>query len=97
VDSFANANNDFDDCADRAQIDDANHQRTRACELLNWAKSHAFQPRQGISELKKGQLSQRGIENRSHIGKYFTNLNDLQTDELLTALLTTVTLRRTRC
>jgi hypothetical protein len=53
VDSFANANNDFDDCAERAKIDVANHQRTRACELLNWAKSYAFQPRQGISELEK--------------------------------------------
>ena len=96
MDSFANAKSDSDDCVDRARIDDVKHKRPRACELLNWAKSHAFQPRQGIPELIRANFL-RGIENCSHIGKYLANLNGLQTHALLTALLTTDTFRRTRC
>jgi len=97
VDSFAYANDDFDNCAVRAHIDDANHQRARVCELLNWAMSHAFQPRQGISELEKANFLREASKNRLHIGQYFANLNDLQTDELLTALPTNDTFIRTSC
>jgi hypothetical protein len=50
----------------------------------------------GIPELIRVNFL-RGFENCPHIGKYLANLNDLQADALLTALLTTVTLRRTRC
>jgi len=88
----------------RVNVDEVKHKRTRACELLNWAKSRAYQPRQENPELRRGQPSPRGIENPSHIGKYFANLNCLQTDGVADnchiqteALLTTVTFRLKRC
>ena len=84
------------------------HKRTRAYELLNWAKSHAFQPRQGIPGLESPTFCERHRKSLSHRqisrepqrpsgGRVADGVADnchAQADALLTALLTTVTRQR---